>query len=118
MEYGSVSSVLVAGAIDDNTTLSWGITAHAICGAPAATHITRTISDQVNDSNSPKDETVLCPNGTHVHGVGVRLIGGTGDLVVDDLTGGGALLSVKAKAFENDSTANNWAVRPQAICAS
>jgi hypothetical protein len=118
MEYLSNRSLIVSASIDD-TPLVWGITGYAICGPAPTTHAVLTTSGQVHDSNTPKSEnTPSCPSGTRVHGVGVRLIGGTGDVVVDDLTTTAALVSGEGKAYENDSTSANWSVRPQVICSS
>ena len=119
MQYLSNRSVIMAGSIDD-TPLVWGITGYAICGPAPTTYAQRTTSDQVHDSNTPKSEnTPACPSGTRVHGVGMRLVGGTGDVVIEDLRPSSAALSSGlGKAYENDSTAVDWSVRAQVICSS
>jgi hypothetical protein len=121
MEYSTaITSVAIRAAIDDDASLVWGVTGYGICGPPAATHVKVQPAIPATDSTSPKDATTPnCPAGTKLHGVGARIIGGTGDVVIDDLTASTAALArTKLKAYENDATTANWALRPQAICAS
>jgi hypothetical protein len=109
----------VRGVTDNNNGLVWGLTAYAICGTGAATHVAQTQSDFANDSTSPKEEDVGCPTGTKLHGPGVVSSGATGQIVVEDMTPASlVLLTATVKAFENDSTTAAWFSAAHGICAS
>jgi hypothetical protein len=108
----------VSGFADDNPP-SWGLTGYAICGGRARTQVAVIEEDYDLDSNSPKRESIHCPTGTKLHGVGVIMAGAHGDVLIEDMAPAtSSLQATTVKSFENDPTPNNWFSTAQAVCAS
>lgn len=71
------------------------------------------------NSNSPKSAIARCPGDKRVIGTGGFIVGGTGQVVIDDVTPNAPLTNVTVTGFEDDDgTANTWAVVAIAVCAN
>lgn len=81
-------------------------------------------SSSVNNSNSSKTATAVCPAGKVVVGTGYSISGGTSgsfpnvetDIVIDTLLPND--LFVTTTALEEEPTGANWSVTARAICAT
>jgi hypothetical protein len=119
---GFSGSAGVRANVDDNTALSWGVTAYAICGAnsPGLQPVFGQAS-AVN-STSPKSSSANCAAGAKIHGVGASLpqqgVDVTSDVVIEKLVFTAAISGVEAQARENDATTANWNVRAYATCGT
>jgi hypothetical protein len=121
--YGSALTRVTIQANVDDTAITWGLTGYAICGAPAPTMQMLIDNSFPIDSDTPKDSDITCPSGTFAHGYGVASGTGPdarGDIVIEDIRVGAkaTLRTVTAKAYENDTTTDDWWVAAEVICAS
>lgn len=112
-----LTSVTIAAYENGSYGSNWTVTAYAICASPAAT-MTRVSSTGPTDSQSPKDERVSCPSGTHIHGVGGELTGAIGNVTMEDLQVTAALTSNSVKAYENGVYSSSWRITAYGICSS
>jgi hypothetical protein len=112
----------VRANVDDNTSLNWGATAYAVCGANSPG--LRPVFGQTSafDSTSPKDSQANCPAGEKIHGVGASLpqqpVDATSNVVIEKLTFTAAISSLQVRARENDATTANWNVQAYATCGT
>jgi len=113
------SASVASRAREDGTGFSgnWLVRATAICAAPPAGH-------QVVAATSPSSSafshsaTAVCPAGKKVLGTGALLVGGQGQVVIDEVRPNSALQSVLVTGYEDDDGyAGNWSVRAYAVCA-
>ncbi|MFB6726047.1 hypothetical protein ACFCV3_38105 [Kribbella sp. NPDC056345] len=97
---------------------TWSIVASARCGAPLP-GLQRVSATSPTDSATNKSVTATCPVGKKVVGTGHELLGGRGQVYLDDVVPSADLTSVRAEAFEDqDGTANNWSITAYAVCAT
>lgn len=110
------TSVGVRVEEDSSYTGNWEVIARAICADPLAgqTYVT---AQSVSNSVS-KSATATCPPGTKLTGGGGDIIGGYGEVVLDDITPNSGLTSMTVWAFEEDSYAPSWSVKAFAACAN
>ncbi|WP_283136961.1 hypothetical protein [Rhizohabitans arisaemae] len=98
----------------------WTVSAWAICANPVPGHTTA-VATTVSDSLSPKVQSVPCPAGTQVHGVGLQIGGGLGQVFINAAVSVPNPVStqVPTRAVEDQTgLATNWAMRTYAICAT
>lgn len=112
-----LTSVTIAAYENGSYGSTWNVTAYAICANPAAT-MTMVSSTGPTDSQSPKDERVTCPSGTHLHGVGGELTGAVGNVTMEDLQVTAALVGNDVKAYENGAYGSSWRITAYGICSS
>jgi hypothetical protein len=99
---------------------TWTVSGWAICANPVPGHAAVTASSGV-DSASPKAALVKCPAGTAVHGTGLHISGGAGEVQLAEIVVGPSPVGTVARALAyEDQTGypGNWQVRSHAICAS
>ena len=113
-------SVTVRGSEDgDGTNATWNVRAFAICANQGAS--VNTTSDEVPDSESPKEETFLgdCGFDRHITGVGGEIpIGATGEVMLDGLIPVPDLQNVLVRGIEDgNGTLGTWSLRPFKLCA-
>jgi hypothetical protein len=95
-------------------TGQWSLVAYATCAKPA-THMRLVTSRPAPDTAT----TEACPAGTHVHGVGAEISGGSGGVTLDAMApASDALIAARAGASENAPTDGKWTVTSYAICSS
>ncbi|WP_283136960.1 hypothetical protein [Rhizohabitans arisaemae] len=98
----------------------WTVSVWAICADPVPGHTTVTATT-VFDSTSPKTQTVTCPAGTQVHGLGVQIGGGQGEVFLNAAvsTPNPVSTQVPTRAVEDQTGfLPSWAMRTHAICAN
>jgi len=71
----------------------------------------------VLDSNTLKAVTATCPSGKRVVGTGFHLLGGQGDVILDDLRPTATTVTVQA-GEDQDGTTANWKITALAVCAN
>lgn len=97
---------------------AWRLHGYAICGASPAglTYVSFTTG---TDSSSVKTATASCPAGKKLLGVGARLEGDGGQVLLDDIRPSAALTSATAVAYEDGTGyAGNWRLRAYGVCAN
>jgi hypothetical protein len=114
-----LNSVVLNGLEDETgTSLSWGLTARAICANPPA-GLERVSSTGALDSETTKGATANCPAGKNVLSSGYDLNTFNGEILLGSLSPSNLLTQATASGIE-DATGNpfNWSVTAYAICAS
>jgi hypothetical protein len=118
---------VAAGVVDaDGAEEPWSVTAYAVCAPLSADQVTL-VQAQTSppDSTSPKSQSVDCPPGMLVSGVGGSVSIGTPDLPLafeslvpevgaQQVPGN----TVTVTARETSATDENWSVRATAYCVS
>jgi hypothetical protein len=115
-----LTSVRVFGIEDQNgASASWRVTAYAICANPVA-GLQRVVATSATNSTDGKAATATCPAGKQVTGVGGDIVGGAGQVVMDDfIPFPNPATSVQVVGNERPpGTTANWSVTAYAICAS
>lgn len=114
---GGLTSVTVRGYEDeDGTAANWSVRAYAVCGLPPA-GLELVTATSASNSLNVKDVRARCSPGKKVIGTGAQIIGGLGQVVIDELIP--VPDSASARAFEDGTgTTANWSVRAYAICAA
>jgi hypothetical protein len=116
----SLTSVNVRGLEDQNgTAATWHVTAYAICANPVA-GLQRVVATSATNSADGKFATATCPAGKLVTGVGGDIVGGAGQVVMDDfIPFPNPATSVQVVGNEDETgTTANWSVTAYAICAN
>lgn len=108
---------VTATEADDGAPGNWRLHGYATC-APAPAGLTYVSFSSTSDSSDTKAGSAACPAGRKVIGTGARILGGNGQVVLDDLTPVPSLNSVTVVAYE-DSTgySGNWSLWAFAVCA-
>jgi hypothetical protein len=108
-----------AGAIEVGSYLEdWSVHAYAICADQPAGLEYRSFNTGSN-SDSVKTATATCTGSKKVISAGARIINGDGQVMLDDMAPNGALTSVTATAYEDDTTySGNWSLYAYAVCAN
>jgi hypothetical protein len=113
-----LTTVTVNGLEDETgTSLSWGLTARAICATPPP-GLQRVAASSALDSFGLKDATADCPAGKNVLSVGYDINTFNGEVLLNSLRPNTLLTQATASGIE-DVTGNpfNWSVTAYAICA-
>jgi len=107
------------GAEDETgTTSDWLLRAYAICATPLP-GLEVVSNESPFDSSSSKNASADCPAGKRVVGAGAVVVGGQGQVALDDVVASADLSGVGAVGIEDESGyANNWIVRAHAVCAN
>ena len=115
----TLNSVRVTGFEDDNgTAANWSVRAYAICANPVA-GLSRVTVTSPSNSLSSKVTTATCPAGRKLIGTGGDFSGGTGQVVMDDITPNATLTGLSIAGYEDENgTALNWLTHAFAICAT
>jgi hypothetical protein len=69
------------------------------------------------NSNTLKAVTATCPSGKRVVGTGFQLLGGQGDVILDDVLPTATNVTVSA-GEDQDGTVANWKITALAVCAN
>jgi hypothetical protein len=114
----ALTSVQVnASEDDDGFDGSWSLTAYAICANPPPG--LALVSASSAPSSSFKGATATCPSSKNLLGTGGLVLGGEGQIVIDDLRPTKTLKSVTVFGVEDQSGyASNWTANAYAICAN
>jgi hypothetical protein len=87
--------------------------------AAAAPDVQRVRVDSISNSVSPKSAIAECPPGTKVVGTGARAIGGSGQVVIEDIIPSSDLTNVTVTAREDqDGFSGNWSAVAIAFCTT
>ncbi len=113
-------SVQVTGAETDPTSLNWSVRAKAIC-APAPSGLVEK-GWQSAVTSDDKEQTVRCPAGKTLLGIGYEVLNGGGQVVVTkaapiDGSANSPATKVTVGAHEEDGTAANWRLVVRLLCA-
>jgi hypothetical protein len=105
---------------DDGTTAAWSLTTYRICASTVTGLEIRTSSTTAN-SNVSQGKSQTCPAGKVGLGGGANVVGGSGNIVLNNLWPGGHYAGVdlmNATAREDeDGTTGTWHVTLNLICA-
>jgi hypothetical protein len=110
--------VTVTGVEDDTgTSISWGVTARAICADPLP-GLERVAADSPLDS-TPKTVPLSCPAGKNLLSTGFEIHTFTGEVLLEALTPNDALTGASVTAVE-DASGNpfDWRLTGYGICAA
>jgi hypothetical protein len=113
--------VQVTAAETDPSSLNWSVRAKAIC-APAPSGLTEKVWHSASTSDD-KEQTVRCPAGKTLLGIGYAVLNGGGQVVVTkaapiDGSGFSPATKVTAGAHEEDGTAAKWRLVVTLLCAN
>jgi hypothetical protein len=110
---------VTATEADDGNPAAWRLHGYATCAPAPAGGLSYVSYSTLGNSNTTKAASVACPAGKKVLGAGARILGGDGQVVLDDLVPVASLNSVTVAAYE-DSTgyAGNWSLDAYAVCAN
>jgi hypothetical protein len=112
--------VYYAGAVEVSGGYAgnWRVHAYAICAAQPA-GLEYVSFHTGTSSSSSRTATATCPGTKKVVGLGARVSGGGGQVMLDDMAPNAALTSVTATAYEDDNGyAGNWSLWAYAVCAN
>jgi hypothetical protein len=115
----NLTSVTAQGVEDeDGAAVDWLLRAYAICANPVG-GLERVAATSPTDSLE-KDVEAACPAGKRLLGGGAEIIGGGGQVTLEeDLPIGISPTSAQAKGHEDaNGTDGTWSVRAIAICAA
>ena len=101
---------------EGGTASSWTVDAYAVCASRPAglRRVTRSSSP---GSDEFAQTTATCPAGTHLIGTGGEVVGGSGEVVLDDLRADAALTKTTVTGFEDHTGLDSdWRVTAYAIC--
>jgi hypothetical protein len=116
----ALTSVSVRGLEDQNgATANWRVGAYAICANPVQ-GLVRIVAQSATNSVNGKAATATCPAGKQVTGVGGDIVGGAGQVVMDDfIPFPNPPTSVQVLGNEDETgTTASWSVTAYAICAN
>lgn len=101
----------------DGTAGKWSLSLAVICANPLPG--LDLVSASSESSSEPKSVTAPCPPGKSLVGGGGSIIGGRGQVVLDDLVPTSGLGGMIVAAFEDqDGTPSPWALGVHAVCAN
>ncbi len=95
---------------------SWTVTARAVCGSPPpGLELVKATSPLGSDEFG--QTSASCPAGKHLIGTGGEVVGGGGEVFLDDLRADTALTRTTVTGFEDQTGFDpNWRVAAYAIC--
>jgi hypothetical protein len=94
---------------------NWTAGSTAICAAPLAGRVQ--VIDTSAATTYDKYETATCPAGRQLVGVGADILGGNGDVMIEEMVPDLPTNSVTVLAHEVNPTPANWQARASAVCA-
>ena len=98
------------------TAGSWDVTAYAVC-AVAPSGLQRVTATSVAGSDEFARTSVSCPAGKHLVGTGGEVIGGLGQVLLDEISADAALTRTQVTGFEDQTGFDpDWSVSAYAIC--
>ncbi len=112
-----LTRVTVAGQEQEGgAAFNWDLYAYAVCATrPPGLELVSVESEPQSDVASA---IARCPRGKNLLGVGARISGGGGQVVLDDARPDAALTGVTVTALEDENGySGTWSVVAQAICA-
>jgi hypothetical protein len=115
----ALTSVTATGEEAENgISVDWEVQAVAVCASPPpGLELVSTTTDPDSDFSASLPAT--CPSGKNLVGTGGEIVGGLGQVVLDDLRPNAALTNVTITGFEDENgLASDWSLRAYAICAS
>ena len=111
-------AMVVAHEDDNGTTATWSVTAFAICANPVP-GLQLVTASLASNSVTGTGVTAACPVGKNLIGTGGELTNAGGEVVMDEISPGSTLTSVRVTGYEDDTgAAANWSVTAYAICAN
>ena len=108
-----------AAANEDETGFAgdWGPVAYAFCATSSSAY-QAVIADSPPNSD-PGSATATCPGDKHLLSAGGSIVGGAGQVVMDDVRPDAALKSVTVTGLEDENGySEDWSVRAYAICTN
>ncbi len=101
---------------EGGTASNWTLNAYAVCASrPAGLRRVKTSSAPGSDEFA--QTTATCPAGTHLIGTGGEVVGGAGEVVLDDLRADTALTKTTVTGFEDHTGLDSdWHMTAYAIC--
>ncbi len=113
---GSASAMVIAHEVDGPYAPNWTITAYALCAnpLPGMEWISRSPGGG-GDSADFKGVSAPCPAGKSLIAPAVQ-VGGSGEVVIDDLRPTGTGVSVTG--YEEDPYSGIWDITAMALCAT
>ncbi|HYN92303.1 MAG TPA: hypothetical protein VES42_00435 [Pilimelia sp.] len=116
----TLSTVKVSGRETDPIATNWRVKGFATCAdEPAGLEWVWERSD--DDTDDAKSVTARCPEGKTLLGTGGTLVGGNGEVIIDEIKPDGgpgvAPTEVTVQAAEADAFTGSWRVNALAICA-
>ena len=115
----ALTTVTARGREDeDGTDLDWYVTAYAVC-AVAPSGLQRVTATTVAGSDEFARTSVSCPAGKHLVGTGGEVIGGLGEVLLDEISADAALTRTQVTGFEDQTGFDrDWRVTAYAICVT
>jgi hypothetical protein len=108
----------VTAYTNDAAAGSWGLRTYVICGDPPPNPPFLATWTSARNSITPKAEsTSVCGGTAQVHGVGAVVEGARGDASIATLNPPPQLFAAEATVREIGTTADDWEVEVQALCA-
>ena len=94
------------------------MTAYAVC-AVAPSGLQRVTATSVPGSDEFASTSVSCPAGKHLVGTGGEVVGGLGEVLLDEVSADAALTRTKVAGFEDQTGFDHdWRVTAYAICVT
>ena len=101
---------------EEGTASSWTVNAYAVCASRPA-GLRRVTRSSAPGSDEFAQTSATCPAGTHLIGTGGEIVGGAGEVVLDDLRADTALTKTTVTGFEDHTGLDSdWRVTAYAIC--
>lgn len=112
--------VTITALETDAYPTAWSVTAVATC-ASALVGLEWISTASASNPNNVKNATATCSAGKTLLGTGATVLGGAGEVFIDEITPNGgagvAATSITVVGVEGDPVATNWSVNAIAICA-
>ncbi|HEX8103546.1 MAG TPA: hypothetical protein VF533_13095 [Solirubrobacteraceae bacterium] len=89
----------------------------AVCAAPPA-GLQRVAATSALNTEELKTVTATCPAGKHLVGIGGRVTGGRGNVVIDDWRPGATLASATVTGIARPGFADAWSLAAYAVCVT
>ena len=85
---------------EGGTDINWGVTAYAVC-AVAPIGLQRVTATSVAGSDEFARTSVSCPAGKHLVGTGGEVVGGLGQVMLDEVSADPGLTRTQVTGFED-----------------
>jgi hypothetical protein len=103
---------------EEGTASNWTVDAFAVCASRPA-GLRRVTRSSAMGSDEFAQTTATCPAGTHLIGTGGEVVGGAGEVMLDDLRADSALTKTTVTGFEDHTGLDpDWRVTAYAICTT
>ncbi len=101
---------------EGGTDSNWSVRAYAVC-AVAPSGLQRVSATTVAGSDEFARTSVSCPAGKHLVGTGGEVVGGLGEVPLDEISADAALTRTQVTGFEDQTGFDrNWRVTAYAVC--